>query len=118
MMNIVLFESFKSTLRKLIKKMFVFALVILFITKIRLLLSILPHRSSSVLFLYFLYFYLFFIDLKKFQTSASAFFLFPIFWMQMSILMRILHGCEYSMHHYFSIMRQNHESRSVIYQIN
>ena len=31
MMNIVLFESFMSTLRKLIKKMFVFALVILFI---------------------------------------------------------------------------------------
>ena len=30
-MNIVLFESFKSTLRKLIMKMFVFALVILFI---------------------------------------------------------------------------------------
>ena len=41
-MNIVLFESFKSTLRKLIKKMFVFALVILFITKIRFP----PHRSK------------------------------------------------------------------------
>ena len=33
-MNIELFESFKSKLRKLIKKMFVFALVLLFINDI------------------------------------------------------------------------------------
>ena len=41
MMNIVLFESFKSTLRKLIMKMFAFAFVIIFITKLKFP----PHRS-------------------------------------------------------------------------